>query len=145
MSDRSIGEQIGRKAELHHVITEQDVIDFAEVTGDKNPLHMDEDYAKNTIFGKCIVHGAFGVGLVSRLIAESLPGKGSILLSQSFKYKGPMHVGDTMKVAVEVLTAKPRVLNAPAFNVMACRYGLRTSVYNQKGELIIDGEAEVLK
>jgi acyl dehydratase len=138
-------QQIGRSAYISHTITEEDVIAFAEVTGDKNPVHLDEEYAKNTIFNGRIVHGAFGMGLISRVIAEELPGKGSILLSQYVKYLKPMRIGDVVKVKIEVLATQEKTTQTPALIILSCRYRLRTSITNQAGELVVDGEAEVLR
>lgn len=136
---------IGNVAVLVQTITDDDVRAFAEVTGDKNPLHLDEEYAKNTIFNGRIVHGALGVGLISRVIAEKLPGKGSVLLSQYVKYIKPIRIGDEVKVLVEVIATQQKTTQTPTMLMLACRYRLRTFITNQKGELVVDGEAEVLR
>jgi len=136
---------IGNLAILPHTVTEADVIAFAEVTGDKNPIHLDEEYAKNTIFNGRIVHGAFSIGLISRAIAEKLPGKGSILLSQYVKYIKPVRIGDELRVIIEVIATEEKMTQTPQLLVLSCRYRLRTSVRNQKDELVVDGEAEVLR
>ncbi|MHC4648947.1 MAG: MaoC family dehydratase, partial [Planctomycetota bacterium] len=119
---------------LPHTVTDDDVRNFAEVTGDKNPIHLDEEYAKNTIFEGRIVHGAFCVGLISRVIAEKLPGKGSILLSQYAKYIKPVRIGDELRVIVEVIATQERTTQANTLIIISCRYRLRTSIRNQKDE-----------
>jgi 3-hydroxybutyryl-CoA dehydratase len=136
---------VGKIAILPHTVTDDDVRNFAEVTGDKNPIHLDEEYAKNTIFEGRIVHGAFCVGLISRVIAEELPGKGSILLSQYVKYIKPVRIGDELRVIVEVIATQERTTQANTLIIISCRYRLRTSIRNQKDELVVDGEAEVLR
>lgn len=138
-------QEIGKTADLVYTITDADVRAFAEVTGDKNPIHLDEEYAKNTIFDGRIVHGAFAIGLISRVIASDLPGKGSILLSQYVKYVKPIRIGDTVKIMIEVLATQEKNTQTEALIILSCRYRLRTSIGNQKGELVLDGEAEVLR
>ena len=136
---------VGKVAILPHTVTEEDVRKFAEVTGDYNPVHMDEEYAKDTIFNGRIVHGAFGVGLISRVIAESLPGQGSVFLSQYVKYLKPVRIGDELRVIVEIIATEQKRIQTSEMMLLSCRYRLRTSVRNQKDDLVIDGEAEVLR
>lgn len=136
---------VGKVAILPHTVTEDDVKKFADVTGDHNPVHMDEEYAKNTIFEGRIVHGAFGVGLISRVIAEELPGKGSVLLSQYARYLKPVRIGDELRVIIEIIATEQKTIRTPALNLLSCRYRLRTSIRNQKDQLVVDGEAEVLR
>ena len=136
---------VGTVAKMVRVVTDDDVKAFAEVTGDMNPLHLDEDYAKNTIFGRRIVHGAFSVGLISALIADKLPGKGSILLSQYVKYLKPVAVGDELVVTVEIIATETKNIQTNRMLLVSSRYRLRTFVTDQRGNLVIDGEAEVLR
>eukprot|EP00039_Didymoeca_costata_P005170 m.79085 g.79085 ORF g.79085 m.79085 type:complete len:135 (+) comp12701_c0_seq1:106-510(+) len=94
---------IGDSASLRRQFTAADVKGFADVSGDTNALHLDDDYAKTTRFGGCIVHGMLMNGAISALIANTLPGKGTIYLGQEIKFKAPLYVGDHCTVRVEVL------------------------------------------
>ena len=76
---------------------------FANLTGDRNPIHIDQDFASKTPFGKCIVHGILSAGFISRVIANKLPGSGTIYLSQSLNFKSPIFVGDELIVHVRVM------------------------------------------
>lgn len=84
-------------------ITNDMVIKFAEVTGDINPLHLDDEYSKNTIFKKRIVHGMLLVSFFSKLIANKYPGEGSIYLQQDVKFKNPCYIDDEIEVIIELV------------------------------------------
>jgi len=114
-------------------ITDEMVIRFSELTGDKNPLHLDSDYCANTKFKKPIVHGMFLSSFFSKLISEKYPGPGSIYLSQNLSFISPCFVGDTINVVIE-LNEK---INS--------KYYLRTIIYDSSDNKIIDGEALILK
>ena len=86
-------------------ITDEMVIRFSELTGDKNPLHLDSDYCANTKFKKPIVHGMFLSSFFSKLISEKYPGPGSIYLSQNLSFISPCFVGDTINVVITITTA----------------------------------------
>lgn len=94
---------VGQTASLTKTITEDDVTLFAEVTGDKNPLHLDEDFAKMTRFGGRIAHGILSAGLISAVLGTKLPGPGSIYLSQSLNFLKPVGFGDTITATVKVV------------------------------------------
>ena len=119
-------------ASLSRTISEEDVVAFAHLTGDVNPLHLDEAYAKGTRFGQRVAHGVFAAGLVSAVIGTRLPGPGAIYLSQSLKFTAPVFIGDTVTATVTVLRAKGRV------------YTLETLCTNERGERVLEGEAVVL-
>lgn len=136
---------LSETAFIERDITEADVNAFAEVTGDKNPVHLDEEYAKKSIFGRRIAHGALTMSLISRVIAEKLPGQGSIYRSQACLFMRPVYIGDKIKAVVTVIEITPKTLPAPTMNVLAAKYRLRTECFNQNGEKVFDGEAEVLK
>jgi acyl dehydratase len=89
---------VGDSTSFSHTITEQDVLDFARLSGDYNPLHIDEAYAARTQFGKPIAHGMFLGALCSRLIGMYLPGKRSLYLSQNLQFKNPAYRGDTIEI-----------------------------------------------
>lgn len=93
----------GDKASFSLIITENMVKNFAELTGDNNPIHTDEEFAKKTIFRKRIVHGAFQNSLISALLATKLPGPGSIYCSQQSIFTAALFIGDTITVEAEVV------------------------------------------
>lgn len=113
-------------------IEESDVRAFAEVSGDKNPIHIDEEYAKKSMFGKRIVHGMLSAAYISAVIGNEFPGTGTIYMEQSMRFLKPVYIGDEVKVLVRIkeLQQKGRAL-------------LQTNVMNMNGELVIEGEALV--
>lgn len=96
--------EIGMSRSLRKVVTDRDIALFSEVTTDRNPVHLDEDYAQQTIFSGRIAHGMLTAGLISAVIGEQLPGHGSIYLSQSLKFMAPVRPGD-MVLAEVIVTA----------------------------------------
>jgi len=94
--------EIGMVRSLTKEITDRDIALFAEVSTDRNPVHLDEDYAQDTIFGGRIAHGMLTAGLVSAVIGEQLPGHGAVYLGQSLKFLAPVRPGDTVTAEVEV-------------------------------------------
>lgn len=124
---------VGQRAEYSKTITDADVMMFAEVTGDFNPVHTDEEAAAKTRFGGRIAHGMLSAGLISAAIAGKLPGPGSIYLGQTLKFTAPVRLDDTITTTLEVieLLSKNRVR-------------LSTTCRNQKGETVVEGEATVM-
>jgi acyl dehydratase len=123
--------KIGDKAVVTKRFTYEDVQLFAEVSTDKNPLHLDETFASNTQFGKPIVHGMLVASLFSAILGTKLPGTGTIYLGQELSFKKPVFIGDTITASAEVVemrTDKPICI-------------LRTVCHNSKGEIVIDGKA----
>jgi 3-hydroxybutyryl-CoA dehydratase len=106
---------------------------FACITGDFNPLHVNEDYAKTTIFKGRIAHGILTAGLISAALGTKLPGPGSIYLSQTLKFKAPVKIGDTITAEIEVVEKIEEKSNVR----------LKTICKNQEGRVVIDGEAIV--
>jgi 3-hydroxybutyryl-CoA dehydratase len=94
--------EIGMIRSLRKVITDRDIELFAEISTDRNPVHLDEDYAQDTIFGGRIAHGMLTAGLVSAVIGEQLPGHGTVYLGQSLKFLAPVRPGDMVLAEVEV-------------------------------------------
>lgn len=94
--------EIGMIRHVQKVVTDRDIELFAEVSTDRNPVHLDEDYAQDTIFGGRIAHGMLTAGLVSAVIGEQLPGHGTVYLGQSLKFLAPVRPGDTVRAEVEV-------------------------------------------
>jgi 3-hydroxybutyryl-CoA dehydratase len=123
--------KVGDSAEFSKTISETDVYNFAGVTGDMNPMHVNEEYAKNTFFGGRIAHGILSVGLLSNVMGNQIPGPGSVYISQFCSFKRPVRIGDTITARVEVTDV----------NVEKNRLTLRTYCVNQKGEIVLDGEA----
>ena len=94
--------EIGMTRSLRKVITDRDIEMFSEVSTDRNPVHLDEDYAQDTIFGGRVAHGMLTAGLVSAVIGEQLPGHGTVYLGQSLKFLAPVRPGDMVLAEVEV-------------------------------------------
>ena len=114
-------------------ITEEMVFKFSELTGDKNPLHLDSEYCVNTIFKKPIVHGMFLSSFFSKLISEQYPGHGSIYLNQSLSFISPCFIGDTINV---VISLNKKIKN---------KYYLKTTIYGLDNIKLIEGDALILK
>ena len=127
--------EIGMSECLGKTITEADILNFAGVRLDVNPLHLNEEYAKKTMFKGRIAHGIIGAGLISAVIGTKLPGEGTIYLSQNLKFIAPVKIGDTITAKVEIVE----------LNQEKKKVGLKTTCTNQNGVLVIDGEAKVLK
>lgn len=94
--------EIGMTRSLRKTITDRDIALFAEVSTDRNPVHLDDDYARDTIFEGRIAHGMLTAGLISAVIGEQLPGHGTVYLGQSLKFLGPVRPGDTVLAEVGV-------------------------------------------
>ncbi len=124
----------GDSASRTTVITAELVDTFARITGDSNPVHLDEAYAAQTRFGKRIAHGMYTASLVSSVLANELPGPGTIYLGQDVKFKAPVFIGDTITATVEVIAyrADKRIAT------------FRTTCTNQDGTVVVEGEAVVL-
>ncbi|MEM6625505.1 MAG: MaoC family dehydratase [Pseudomonadota bacterium] len=99
---------IGQAAEVSHTVTEEDVEGFAKISGDYNPLHMDEDYAKATIFGTRVAHGALSASYISAILGNDLPGPGAIFTDLNMRFKRPVKIGDTVIARAEVTEMQPR-------------------------------------
>lgn len=121
---------LGMKATVSRTITETDLRNFSGVSGDTNPMHLNEEYAKNTQFGGCIVHGMLTASLISAAIGTKLPGPGCIYMSQTLKFIAPVRVGDTV-YAVVTITALENEKK---------RVTLSTQCF-VKNNLVIDGVA----
>jgi len=125
--------KIGQKASVQKTFTAADVTAFAGISLDVNPIHMSDGYAKNTIFGKRIVHGILTSGLISAVLANKLPGPGTIYLGQELKFTAPVYLGDDITAEVEVaeLREDKKIVK------------LHTTCYNQDGKVVISGLATV--
>jgi 3-hydroxybutyryl-CoA dehydratase len=90
----------GMSGEFSKTVSEADVIAFADVTGDKNPIHLDADYAATTIFGQRIAHGMLGAGIISAVFGSTFPGPGWIYIGQNLQFKAPVFLGDKLTAVV---------------------------------------------
>lgn len=124
----------GDAAEISKTITDEDVRAFAELTGDRNPVHLDDDYAATTRFGRRIAHGMLGASLISTVLAGELPGRGTVYLSQTLRFTAPVFLGDTVTARVTVTRVRE---DKPVVT-------LETVCTNQRGERVVEGEAVVL-
>lgn len=125
--------QVGDGFLFEKHISANDVKQFARIVGDLNPIHLDEEFAEKSFFKKCIVHGAFLGGLISKILGMDFPGQGTVYISQNSIFKRPVYVDTTVKVEVkvtEVLTAKRRLV-------------LETNVVNENDEVCVTGSATV--
>jgi 3-hydroxybutyryl-CoA dehydratase len=124
----------GDTASLSRTISDDDIRAFANATGDHNPLHLDEEFAKQTRFGKRIAHGMLSASLISAAIANELPGQGSIYLGQTLQFVAPVFPGDTVTARVTVTSIRE---DKPIIK-------LETVCTNQRDEVVLRGEATVL-
>ena len=126
--------QPGDKASRITPITDEMIRLFADLTGDTNPVHLDDSYAAGTRFGRRIAHGMIAAGLISAALANDLPGPGTIYLSQTLQFKAPVYPGDTITTSVEVKAIRP---DKPIVTLITvCR--------NQNDKVALEGEAVVL-
>ncbi|MDR2128945.1 MAG: MaoC family dehydratase N-terminal domain-containing protein, partial [Burkholderiaceae bacterium] len=126
--------QIGQTASLTRKVERTDIQAFAAVSGDTNPVHMDEAYAETTLFKGIIAHGMLSAALISSVLGNQLPGPGSIYLEQGMRFFRPVHVGDTLTVSVTVIS-KNEAKKQAEFDCL---------VLNQKGEKVVSGVARIL-
>ena len=127
--------KIGDKATISKTITETDVVLYAGISGDLNPVHIDDEFAKKSIFGKRVAHGMFCASLISAVIGTNLPGINSIYLGQELKFVAPVFIGDTLTAEAEIIHLRDdkKIVR------------LKTTVRNQRGENVIEGEAIIKK
>ena len=124
----------GLKKEFTMKITESIVSDFAKISGDYNPLHMDENYAKSTTFKKRVCHGMLLASFFSRLVGMYLPGKYALYFSQSLNFQNPCFIND-------VITIEGKVIDK---SVATRLITIKTSIYNQERTCLLDGVAKVI-
>lgn len=122
---------VGQTATRSMDVTSERVRAYAEITGDNNPLHFDEDFVRETSFGRLVAHGGITTGILHALVAEDMPGPGSVFLSQNWKFTAPVFIGDTIIATAEVVSvhaSKP-----------VCE--LKIEVTRADGEVVLAGEA----
>ncbi len=136
MSEDDAGQafRLGDRESFTKTVTEYDVNTFARLIGDFNPLHVDEEYARHSRFGRRIAHGAFTAGLISAVLGNKLPGTGSIYLHQEIDFLAPVYLGDTITATAEVISWRPdkRIIT------------LQTDCYNQEGKQVASGKAVLM-
>lgn len=126
--------QIGDSASRTQVIRAEDVDLFARLSGDTNPIHLDDAYAATTQFGRRIAHGMLSVSVISAILGNDMPGQGTVYLGQDVKFKAPVYVGDTITASVECIAYREDRRIAT----------FKTLVHKQDGTLVVEGQAVVL-
>jgi 3-hydroxybutyryl-CoA dehydratase len=124
--------KVGMTERLSKTVASSDVVGFAQVTGDRNPIHLSEHFAARTQFKKRIAHGLYTASLISAVLGTRLPGPGAVYISQTLNFRAPVKIGDTVEVIVEVAELIPERLRAR----LACTCKV-------SGEVVLDGEAWV--
>lgn len=126
--------QVGDKATIRVEVSDKMVRDFAELSGDRNPIHLDEEFAKATRFGRRIAHGMITGCLISRALATELPGPGAVYLGQTLKFTAPVFVGEEIEIELTVTAVRPekKILT------------IETLARKRGGELVVKGEATVM-
>ncbi|AHF06186.1 MaoC family dehydratase [Desulfitobacterium metallireducens] len=126
---------VGDSASLSKTVTESDILSFAGLTMDFNPVHVNAEYAKESIFKERIAHGMLSAGFISAVLGTTLPGPNAIYLGQELKFTAPVKIGDTVTATATIIEKKDekRILK------------LKTVVTNQRGEVVVDGNAVIKK
>ena len=125
-----LGLHVGQRARRTQTVTMRQLELYAEITGDRNPLHFDPDFAARTRFGRLVAQGGITSGMLNALVAMDMPGAGTVFMSQSLKYLAPAYVGDTLTAEAEVLALKP--------DKPVCQ--LKVTIVNQTGTALLEGE-----
>jgi 3-hydroxybutyryl-CoA dehydratase len=126
--------QVGDSASFAKTVTEADILLYAAVSGDTNPVHINAEYAGKSRFGQRIAHGMLTAGLVSAVIGTKLPGPGAIYMSQSLQFEAPVHIGDTITATATITE----------FDGKRGPMTIETVCTNQRGDQVITGQAQVL-
>lgn len=126
------GFAVGQKSSFSELVDDKLVRGYADVTGDHNPIHVDEEFAKKTKFGRRIAHGGILFGIISKHLAMDMPGAGTVYLSQLVNFRAPVFINDTVTLEVTIAELLPK--NGARIN---------TVIKKQSGEVVLDGEATV--
>ena len=126
--------QVGDTFKTTRFISEEDVMTFAEITGDDNPIHVDAEYAENTRFGHKIVHGVLLLGLISKVLGRDFPGHGSIAVSLSCRFLRPVRVGSEVRIEVKIIEKLDKHKHVKG----------KTYVYNENNKIALAGEATLI-
>ena len=124
---------VGQSASLSHIVTQRDIELFAVATGDVNPAHLDDAFARDAIFHKIVAHGMWGGALISAVLGTHLPGPGAIYTRQMLNFRAPVRIGETVRAVVEIMGLNP--LSKKATLKTTCMV---------KEDVVIDGQACVL-
>lgn len=125
--------KIGDKVSLTKAFSEEEVLHFSRLSTDTNPIHLDHEFARASVFGNRIVHGMLAAGLFSALLGRELPGAGTIYLGQQLSFKKPIFIDEEVTASVEIIKIREEKLIIT----------LETLCINSKGEIVIEGEAVV--
>ncbi|MEX2642112.1 MAG: MaoC family dehydratase [Acetobacterales bacterium] len=125
--------RVGMTSEYSRTVDEADIAQFSQVSGDTNPVHLDEEYAKKSVFGGRVAHGMLSASFISKVLGTQLPGIGCIYMEQNLRFKAPVRLGDTVDTVVEVTELEAEKHRARLHTV--CRVG---------DKVVIDGNALVL-
>lgn len=125
--------QVGQSASYAKTVTEADIVLFAGISGDTNPVHLNQDYASGTMFKSRIAHGMLSAGFISAVLGTKLPGPGAIYISQQLKFKAPVRIGDTVTATATVTSIVPEKKRVTLSTV--CTVG---------ETVVIDGEAVIM-
>lgn len=123
---------VSQSYSVEQMVSNEIVQEFAKVSGDDNPIHVNESYAKKSIFKGQIAHGMLSAAYISAVLGTKFPGNGTIYLGQNLKFIKPVYVGDTIKIEITVLEIGEK-----------SKARLSTNVFNSDGELVVEGEAVV--
>src|SRR5271166_2887192 len=123
---------VGQKCTYTQLVDDKLVHGFADVTGDHNPIHVDDDFAKKTKFGQRIAHGGILFGVISKVLAMEMPGPGTVYLSQVINFRAPVFINDTVTLEATITELLPK--NGAKIS---------TVIKKQTGEVVVDGEATV--
>lgn len=124
---------VGMSDSYSHQVSDQDIKDFARISGDHNAVHLDEEFAKNTMFKGRIAHGMLSASYISTVLGTKLPGPGSIYVSQNIRFKRPVRIGDVVEAKVSVLSLNPDKKFVD----------LKTECY-VNGQIVMEGEATIM-
>lgn len=125
--------QLGMEASFAKTVTESDIVNFAGVSGDFNPVHVNEEFASTTRFKGRIAHGMLTAAFISAVLGTKLPGPGAIYVSQNLKFKAPVRIGDTVTASVQVVGLNPEK-----------HFVTFRTLCTVKGTVVVDGEAVLL-